>query len=123
MSDFRGHYVSEVANGRLPVARSSQPSQRPQGPAPPQGPFTRPFNLYEALPYSPFTAITPFNSDIIPTPSVASISPAPSLANCVNTADFDALNNDAVGGQSTSKRLEQTLAQMSKLITSRKKPE
>lgn len=30
--------------------------------------FSRPFTLYEALPYTPFTSIIPFNSGNSPTP-------------------------------------------------------
>ncbi|KAI3402149.1 hypothetical protein diail_78 [Diaporthe ilicicola] len=57
--------------------------------------FARPFTLQEALPYSPFTSVIPFESDIIPTPNLG---PGPSssrLADLVPRHDFDNLNRDA----------------------------
>ncbi|POS78557.1 hypothetical protein DHEL01_v203054 [Diaporthe helianthi] len=69
-----------------------------ESPAQPSGHhprFSRPFTLQEALPYSPFTSVIPFESDIIPTPNLG---PGPSssrLADLVPRHDFDNLNRDA----------------------------
>lgn len=145
MSDFRGGYPAGTPpNGRPPPPRSSQSYQRAHAPPPPQDQFTRPFSLYEALPYSPFTSIAPFNSgalhllgspqrvwqlsnnrslDIIPIPNLGSASPATCLTNAVDTSDFDALNAEVRDGQPASRLLEQSVAIVSNLVNPRQVPE
>ncbi|KAK5651534.1 hypothetical protein OQA88_11897 [Cercophora sp. LCS_1] len=78
--------------------------------------FTRPFSLYEALPYTPCTSILPFDSDVIPTPSIGSASPAPSLIDLIQSREFDALNEEALGQGAPSKRCQQTASQIQRLL-------
>ncbi|EAA32551.1 hypothetical protein GE21DRAFT_6680 [Neurospora crassa] len=77
--------------------------------------FTRPFALYEALPYTPFTSIVPFDPSILPTPSIGAASPAPSLIDLLNTQDFDGLNQE-LHNTGPSKRVQHTLSQVQHLI-------
>ncbi|KAK0637257.1 hypothetical protein B0T17DRAFT_481952 [Bombardia bombarda] len=78
--------------------------------------FSRPFTLHEALPYTPFTSIVPFNSIVLPAPSIGSASPAPTVNDLISTQDFDALNQEAQGQAGPSKRLQQTLSQVQHLM-------
>ncbi|KAK3323960.1 hypothetical protein B0T19DRAFT_373007 [Cercophora scortea] len=81
-----------------------------------QSGFGRPFNLSEALPYTPFTSVVPFDSSVLPAPSIGSASPAPSVNDLISTQDFDALNHEAQVQGSHSKRLQQTLNQVQHLL-------
>ncbi|KAJ2896825.1 hypothetical protein MKZ38_005213 [Zalerion maritima] len=74
----------------------------------------QPYSLNEALPYSPFTSILPFNSNIIPTPTLGSGSATP-LSNFVSTDDFTALNAEATSANH-SRRLEHSLEQIQHLL-------
>src|SRR4051794_40763951 len=85
MPDSRAGYANGVPNGRPPAHRppSSQHGQ-PQLPPPPQDPFSRPFTIQEALPYTPFTSILPINSGTAPQPLAHAsprlpVSPSPRL--------------------------------------------
>ncbi|KAI0898547.1 ARM repeat-containing protein [Annulohypoxylon nitens] len=69
---------------------------------------TRPFTLNEALPYTPFTSVFPFEPDIISNPTIGSGPLAPSLADFVSKEDYDALNKEA-GTSSQTKRVEGSL--------------
>ena len=85
-----------------------------QGELDPRRGITRPFALFEALPYSPQTSTVPFVPgwfssvfachanrhsncflDIIPDPSLGSGSPALNLSDVFPTQDFDKLNREA----------------------------
>ncbi|KAI3333048.1 hypothetical protein F4824DRAFT_277255 [Ustulina deusta] len=76
---------------------------------------TRPFSLDEALPYTPFTSVFPFDSDILSNPTIGVGSIAPSLASLVPRDDYDALNYEA-GNANQSKRLEGSLECVQNLL-------
>jgi hypothetical protein len=78
--------------------------------------LSRPFTLYEALPYTPFTSIVPFDSGILPAPTIGSVSPAPSLIGLVSSQEFDALNQEALGHDPLPRRLQQTANQIQHLV-------
>ncbi|KAI1333060.1 hypothetical protein F5Y16DRAFT_354703 [Xylariaceae sp. FL0255] len=80
---------------------------------------THPFSLEEALPYTPFTSVIPFNADILSNLSIGSGSHAPSLASLVSRDDFDALNKDCEN-QQQSQRLEGSLEYVSNLLKAEK---
>ncbi|KAI1209902.1 ARM repeat-containing protein [Annulohypoxylon truncatum] len=69
---------------------------------------SKPFTLNEALPYTPFTSVFPFEPDIIRNPTIGSGPLAPSLAGLVSREDYDALNKEAETS-SHSKRVEGSL--------------
>ncbi|TPX15015.1 uncharacterized protein E0L32_004845 [Thyridium curvatum] len=95
-----------LPNGQASSAGSRAQSQK----------FSRPFTLQEALPYSPFTSIIPFESDIIPTPAIGSALPAHDISDAVPRQDYDALNQEAEASSTTSKKLEQSLEQVQQLL-------
>ncbi|KAI0890342.1 ARM repeat-containing protein [Annulohypoxylon maeteangense] len=74
----------------------------------PQPNISKPFTLGEALPYTPFTSVFPFEPDIIRNPTIGSGPLAPSLAGLVSREDYDALNKEAEIS-SHSKRVEGSL--------------
>ncbi|KAK0714986.1 sister chromatid cohesion C-terminus-domain-containing protein [Lasiosphaeris hirsuta] len=78
--------------------------------------FTRPFTLYEAIPYTPFTSIVPFDSGVLPAPSIGSASPAPCLNDLIPSQDFETLNNEGRDQKLPSKRLQHTVNQFQHLI-------
>ncbi|KAI0155009.1 hypothetical protein GGR57DRAFT_465752 [Xylariaceae sp. FL1272] len=80
---------------------------------------TRPFSLEEALPYTPFTSVFPFNPDILNNPTIAAGSLAPSLAHRVSRDDFDALNREAENSHQ-SKRIDSSLEYVSHLLRAEK---
>ncbi|KAK4181842.1 hypothetical protein QBC36DRAFT_174395 [Triangularia setosa] len=83
-------------------------------PAPNAG-FTRPFTLAEVLPYTPFSAIAPFDSSVLLSPSIGSASPAPPVTDLIPSLDFDSLNQAATS-HSTSRVLQQTVGQFQRLL-------
>ncbi|KAJ8129346.1 hypothetical protein O1611_g4286 [Lasiodiplodia mahajangana] len=78
---------------------------------------TRPFTLEEALPYTPFTSVFPFDSGkyILNNPTIGAGSFAPSLANLVSRDDYDALNHEAENSHQ-SRRLESSLEYVQNLL-------
>jgi len=68
----------------------------------------RPYTLQEALPYTPFTSIFPFQSDIINTPTIGSGPLAPPVAGLLPRDDLQALNREA-SENPHSKRVEGSL--------------
>ncbi|KAI1107450.1 ARM repeat-containing protein [Jackrogersella minutella] len=70
--------------------------------------ISKPFTLNEALPYTPFTSVFPFEPDIISNPTIGSGPLAPSLAALVSREDYDALNKEAENS-THSKRVEGSL--------------
>ncbi|KAK4126277.1 ARM repeat-containing protein [Parathielavia appendiculata] len=78
--------------------------------------FTRPFTLYEALPYTPFSAIAPFDSSVLPSPSIGVASPASPLTDLVPGDDFAALNQEALTQNPLSKRFQQAVSQVQRLL-------
>lgn len=109
-----------------------EPAAQPSGH---QNRFSRPFTLQEALPYSPFTSVIPFESgmcqpedpfnqilssnhltDIIPTPNLGAGPSSSRLADLVPRHDFDNLNRDAANPSNTSRRLEQSLEHVQNLL-------
>ncbi|KAL2261861.1 hypothetical protein VTK26DRAFT_3153 [Humicola hyalothermophila] len=93
------------------------PSSGAEGPPPPTGAaFSRPFALHEALPYTPFSSFAPFDSGVIPSPSIGSASPAPPLVDLTPHEDFTALNEEASAQSSSSKRLQQAVGQVQHLL-------
>ncbi|KAI1074975.1 ARM repeat-containing protein [Whalleya microplaca] len=79
-----------------------------QQPYPQQPEITRPFTLEEALPYTPFTSVFPFEPGIINNPTIGSGPLAQSLAGVVSREDYDALNKEAETSNQ-SKRVEGSL--------------
>ncbi|KAK4251443.1 hypothetical protein C7999DRAFT_10719 [Corynascus novoguineensis] len=93
------------------------PSSSSQGGQPPPTmAFTRPFTLYEALPYTPFSSIAPFDSGILPSPSISSASPAPPVTDLVPGNDFAALNQEATTHNLPYKRVQQAVSQVQHLL-------
>ncbi|KAK3391072.1 hypothetical protein B0H63DRAFT_520266 [Podospora didyma] len=93
-----------------------QPAANKSGGENGANPFTRPFTLFEALPYTPFTTIVSFDSAVLPAPTIGSASPAPSLNDIVPSQDFDALNQEGQGLDPPSKRFQQTVNQVQHLL-------
>ncbi|KAI0117256.1 putative SCC2 protein [Daldinia grandis] len=75
----------------------------------------KPFTLNEALPYTPFTSVFPFEPDIISNPTIGSGPFAPSLARLVSREDYDALNQEAEN-PGHSKRVEGSLEFVQNLL-------
>ncbi|KAI1881428.1 hypothetical protein JX265_000254 [Neoarthrinium moseri] len=75
----------------------------------------RPFTLDEALPYTPFTTVFPFESDIINNPTIGSGQLAPSVMGIVSHKEYDALNQEAENS-THSKRLEASLEYVQNLL-------
>ncbi|KXJ95258.1 sister chromatid cohesion protein Mis4 [Microdochium bolleyi] len=97
-------------NGGLPYY-SPAPDQQPYQDGSQQQPYRaqrQPFVLSEALPYTPFTSIFPFESDIINTPTIGSGPLAPTVAGLLPRDDLNALNREA-SESSHSKRIEGSL--------------
>ncbi|RDW80553.1 hypothetical protein BP5796_05251 [Coleophoma crateriformis] len=81
---------------------------------------SRPLTVDEALVYSPFSSIVPFNSDIIPVPSIglrssASLFPTTEDRNAARQG-LDSLNVEAANPKSTSQRLQNTLTKLQHLL-------
>ncbi|KAK4145839.1 protein rad9 [Dichotomopilus funicola] len=108
---------SDVYNGHPHGTSNSTPhaGQLPQQQQPAMG-FTRPFTLSEALPYTPFSSIAPFDSDILPSPSLGSALPAPPVTDLVPNHDFVTLNQEATAHSPPSKRLQQAVNQVQHLL-------
>ncbi|KAI1799852.1 putative SCC2 protein [Daldinia bambusicola] len=75
----------------------------------------RPFTLSEALPYTPFTSVFPFEPDIISNPAIGSGPLAPSLSRLVSKEDYGTLNQEAAN-PSLSKRVEGSLEFIQNLL-------
>ncbi|ETS83270.1 hypothetical protein PFICI_05146 [Pestalotiopsis fici W106-1] len=75
----------------------------------------RPYTLDEALPFTPFTTVFPFETDIINNPTIGSGQIAPSILGLVEHEDYDALNKEAENS-SSSKRLEGSLEFVQNLL-------
>lgn len=126
----------------MATSRPGNQNGVPNGTVAPSGPsaqpprYTRPFTLQEALPYTPFSSIGPFDcseytlvssgilptnrysrADILPSPSIGS--PAPSITDSISRQYFDLLNQEAESQPTTSKRLQQSLKQLHHLISQR----
>ncbi|KAH6659658.1 hypothetical protein BKA67DRAFT_545280 [Truncatella angustata] len=93
-----------------------------QQPQPPQAQakreeqnHARPYTLDEALPYTPFTTIFPFESEIINNPTIGSGHIAPPVLGLVSHEDYDALNKEAENPNS-SRRLEGSLEYVQNLL-------
>ncbi|KAI2780824.1 putative SCC2 protein [Daldinia loculata] len=76
---------------------------------------SKPFTLNEALPYTPFTSVFPFEPDIISNPTIGSGPFAPSLTRLVSREDYDALNQEAEN-PGHSKRVEGSLEFVQNLL-------
>ncbi|KAL2128391.1 hypothetical protein VTI74DRAFT_9247 [Chaetomium olivicolor] len=111
----------ELHNG-LPYGAPGAGAQSTQPPPAPPA-FTRPFTLHEALPYTPFSSIAPFDSGILPTPSIGSASPAPPVTDLVPGHEFAALNQEATTQNQPSRRLQQAVGQVQHLLERGKIPE
>ncbi|KAI0541065.1 hypothetical protein GGR58DRAFT_498409 [Xylaria digitata] len=107
-------------NGASPYNAQQQEQLPPPLPLPPSDVQsderqlrTRPFSLSEALPYTPFTSVFPFDSGNNPTIGAGSF--APSLANLVSRDEYDALNYEAENF-TQSKRLDGSLEYVQNLL-------
>ncbi|KAI0013073.1 ARM repeat-containing protein [Xylariaceae sp. FL0662B] len=99
---------SNSQNGIAPrYDQHAYPQQHPQQQLQ-QHDITRPFTLEQALPYTPFTSVFPFEPGIINNPTIGSGPLAPSLADVVSREDYDALNKEAENSNQ-SKRVEGSL--------------
>ncbi|KAI9745699.1 MAG: Sister chromatid cohesion protein 2 [Claussenomyces sp. TS43310] len=81
---------------------------------------SKPFTVEEALAYTPMSSVVPFNTDIIPSPSVG-LQASPSIfANAAEQAQaqrgLDSLNQDAADPSRTSQKLERTLRTLQELL-------
>ncbi|KAK3294918.1 uncharacterized protein B0H64DRAFT_464040 [Chaetomium fimeti] len=94
------------------------PNPAPRGGQPPPATmgFTRPFTLDEALPYTPFSSIVPFNSGVLPSPSIGSATPAPPVTDLIPAHDFATLNQEAAAQKPPSRRLQQAVGQVQHLL-------
>ncbi|PMD62723.1 uncharacterized protein K444DRAFT_557922 [Hyaloscypha bicolor E] len=76
--------------------------------------------LDEALPYSPFSSVVPFNSDTIPLPSIglrSSTSIYSTPAECeTGRQDLESLNREAQDSHNTSERLQKSLNDLKELL-------
>ncbi|KAI1381775.1 ARM repeat-containing protein [Hypoxylon crocopeplum] len=79
----------------------------------------KPFTFNEALPYTPFTSVFPFEPDIISNPTIGSGPLAPSLATLVSREDYDALNKETEN-PNHSKRVEGSLEFVQHLLKAEK---
>lgn len=74
----------------------------------------------EALPFSPFSSVVPFNSDIIPIPSIGLRSSASLFSTPAERDEarqgLESLNREAVNTHQTSQRLQQTLEDLKQLL-------
>ncbi|KAJ1331721.1 cohesin loading factor subunit SCC2 [Microdochium nivale] len=97
-------------NGRMPYCSQipDQQSYQDGGQNQQYQAQRQPFVLSEALPYTPFTSIFPFESDIINIPTIGSGPLAPSVAGLLPRDDFNALNREA-SEPTHSKRVDGTL--------------
>ncbi|KAK6081057.1 AT hook domain-containing protein [Seiridium cupressi] len=77
--------------------------------------YPRPYTLDEALPYTPFTTVFPFDSEIINNPTIGSGQIAPPITGLVSHEDYDALNKEAENPNG-SKRLEGSLEYVQNLL-------
>ncbi|KAI0175945.1 ARM repeat-containing protein [Hypoxylon sp. FL1284] len=84
-----------------------QPEPSPS-PATYHRPSSKPFTVNEAIPYTPFTSVFPFEPEIINNPTIGSGPIAPSLADFVSKEDYDALNWEA-SSSGHSKRVDGSL--------------
>ncbi|OTB06349.1 hypothetical protein M426DRAFT_319081 [Hypoxylon sp. CI-4A] len=80
---------------------------------------TQPFTLNEALPYTPFTSVFPFDPDIISNPTIGSGPLAPQLTRLISREDYDALNKEAEN-PGHSKRVEGSLEFVQHLLKTEK---
>ncbi|TAQ91638.1 hypothetical protein B7494_g95 [Chlorociboria aeruginascens] len=80
----------------------------------------QPLTLDEALPYSPLSSVVPFNSDIIPLPTVGIRSSVPLFPNdserILGRQGLESLNREASNPYQTSQRLQQTLYDLKQLL-------
>ncbi|KAL8348538.1 hypothetical protein RB601_002409 [Gaeumannomyces tritici] len=97
------------------VPNGGENGQTPPGAADMDSQFTRPFTLYEALPFSPFTSVIPFQSGVIPNPTLGSGFPASDLPQQVPRQDFDTLTREA-SQQAPSRRLNHAIDQVQHLL-------
>ncbi|KAK0119687.1 Sister chromatid cohesion protein 2 [Cadophora gregata] len=74
----------------------------------------------EALPYSPFSSVVPFNSDIIPPPSIGLRSSTSLFSTPTDREEgrqlLEALNRDAQDPNNTSERLQKSLNDLKELL-------
>ncbi|TVY50165.1 Protein rad9 [Lachnellula cervina] len=85
-----------------------------------QHPKPRVLTVDEALPLTPLTSIVPFNSDIVPLPSVglrSSVSLFPTEAERENGRQgLESLNREAINPHNTSQRLQRSLDDLKALL-------
>ncbi|EFX03237.1 sister chromatid cohesion protein [Grosmannia clavigera kw1407] len=115
-----------AASSSSVASRPSQPQQRPGQPQPPPSlatgsqRFKRPFTFSEALPYSPFSSISPLETRVIPIPTLASKAASTPLAQLVSQQEFNTLNKNISG--SSSPPSDRNLDDIYHLIATSKTP-
>ncbi|CZT45548.1 related to sister chromatid cohesion protein [Rhynchosporium secalis] len=82
--------------------------------------YAKVFTVDEALPYSPFSSVVPFNSDIIPSPSIGVRSSASLFSTPTEREEgrqvLETLNRDAQHSNNTSERLQKSLNDLKELL-------
>ncbi|CAJ2501923.1 Uu.00g047760.m01.CDS01 [Anthostomella pinea] len=106
-------------NGLAPQYGQQLHPQSQSQPGAPNRNSTQPFTLHEALPYTPFTSVFPFEFGILNNPTIGSGPLAPSIADLVSREDYDALNQEAEN-PNQSKRLDGSLEYVQNLLKAEK---
>ncbi|CAK7264248.1 Sister chromatid cohesion protein 2 [Sporothrix epigloea] len=83
--------------------------------------FRRPFTFSEALPYSPFTSISPLETRIIPIPTLAAKAASNELSQLVSQDEFNTLNSTALGAPASSTK--QSVDDLCQLLASGRLPQ
>lgn len=136
--DLNGHAIQHGAANRSNGSNAQNLPRRTR---------TRPPTVDEALPFSPFSSVVPFNSgkhpqpsqatinlnllstptlDIIPTPSIGLRSSASLFSTAAERDEarqgLEGLNREAANPHQTSQRLQQTLEDLKQLLKSEEVP-
>ena len=91
-------------------------SQLSLQPSPPPLLFAKLSPLTSSTCWALSNRLSSFVTGILPTPSIRSASPAPSLSGLVSRQEYDALNQEAARSDAVSKRLQQSAHQVQQLI-------
>ncbi|CAK7274611.1 Sister chromatid cohesion protein 2 [Sporothrix epigloea] len=113
---------SSSTTSATPTALHHTPMPLPlQPPAAGSRKFMRPFAFSEALPYSPFTSISPLETRIIPIPTLAAKAASNELSQLVSQDEFNTLNSSALGASALF--AEQSVDDLYQLLASGRLPQ
>ncbi|KAK4165974.1 protein rad9 [Cladorrhinum sp. PSN259] len=121
MDNSSYHAPNYGASGSNSQGGHSLPPPQHQSQAP-RPEFDRPFILQEALPYTPFSSIAPFDSSVLLAPTIYSASPAAPLTDLVSNVDLISLNEECANYNET-RRLPQSISQVQHILERAKLPE